>query len=160
LVDVGPAAKTKGGKMKLIAFALTLFLITAPQPGKRVVVIAHRAAHEEAPENSLAAIRAAITAGCDYVEMDVRGTKDGALVLMHDGAVNRTTDGSGEVAAMTLEEGARRGASVRNFGMLWPIGQPAGPRYALARRSREELAPFPHTHLIPTVAELPALLGL
>jgi glycerophosphoryl diester phosphodiesterase len=71
---------------------------------KRIVVVAHRGAHASAPENSLASIRKAIEMGCDYVELDVRETKDGALVLMHDRNVERMTDGAGEIAAMTLEE--------------------------------------------------------
>src|SRR5262245_29921296 len=70
----------------------------------RITVVAHRGAHASAPENSLAAIRKATEIGCDYVELDVRETKDGALVLMHDRTVDRTTDGSGDVAGMTLAE--------------------------------------------------------
>ena len=71
---------------------------------KKVIVIAHRGAHQKAPENSLAAVRGAIEFGCDYVELDVRTTRDGALVLMHDSSVDRTTDGTGKVAEMTLAE--------------------------------------------------------
>lgn len=88
----------------------------ALRPAKRILVIAHRGAHADAPENTLAAFRRAIELGCDYVEMDVRRTKDGALVLMHDRAVDRTTNGTGNVADLTLAEiraldaGSRRGA--------------------------------------------------
>ena len=57
-----------------------------------------------APENTLSAIRAAIALGADMVEMDVRPTSDGVLVLMHDGDVDRTTTGTGSVASMTLAE--------------------------------------------------------
>lgn len=71
---------------------------------KKIVVIAHRGVHHNAPENSLAAIQAAIDIGCDYVEVDVRTTKDGHLVLMHDSTVNRTTLGTGKVVEMTLAE--------------------------------------------------------
>jgi glycerophosphoryl diester phosphodiesterase len=73
------------------------------KPG-RVVVIAHRGDHTKAPENTLAAIRRAIEVGCDYVEVDVRRTSDGALVVMHDSTVDRTTNGKGKVAELTLEE--------------------------------------------------------
>jgi glycerophosphoryl diester phosphodiesterase len=55
-------------------------------------------------ENTLAAFRAAIDLGADYFELDVRTTKDGRLVLMHDGTVDRTTNGKGEVANMTFNE--------------------------------------------------------
>lgn len=71
---------------------------------QRIFITAHRGAHEEAPENSLASIRTAIEIGCDYVELDVRKTKDGKLVLMHDSTVDRTTDGKGKVDQLTFDE--------------------------------------------------------
>jgi glycerophosphoryl diester phosphodiesterase len=64
----------------------------------------HRMATPFAPENSLSALRAAIALGLDIVETDVRLTADGHVVLMHDAEVDRTLDGSGEVAALTLAE--------------------------------------------------------
>lgn len=69
-----------------------------------VLVAAHRADWRAAPENSLAAIRSAIEKRIDMVEIDVRRTADGALVLMHDGTVDRTTDGQGAVADLTLDD--------------------------------------------------------
>ncbi len=73
-----------------------------------VMVVGHRGAGGEfgvvAPENTLAAVRAAILIGVDGVEVDVRDTKDGALVLMHDAEVDRTTDGTGKVDELTLDE--------------------------------------------------------
>lgn len=57
-----------------------------------------------APEDTLAAVRAAIALGVDFVETDPRPTKDGALVNMHDPEVDRTTDGTGAVDTMTLAE--------------------------------------------------------
>ena len=57
-----------------------------------------------APENSLAAIRGAIVAGLDGVEVDVRLSADGVLVLVHDETVDRTMQGSGKVEELTLEE--------------------------------------------------------
>lgn len=67
----------------------------------RVMVASHRGFHLALPENSLAALRAAASLGVDFVEIDVRHTADDVLVLMHDGDVNRTTDGSGDVNALT-----------------------------------------------------------
>jgi glycerophosphoryl diester phosphodiesterase len=67
---------------------------------------AHRGAGSPgvlAPENSLAATRAAIALGADLVEMDVRFTIDDVAVLLHDADVDRTTDGTGPVAALTLD---------------------------------------------------------
>jgi len=74
---------------------------------RSVLVVAHRAAHAPTahnpaglPENSLPAIEAAIAMGCDMVELDVRATADGVLVLMHDAAIDRTTTGSGYLHRM------------------------------------------------------------
>ena len=72
------------------------------------MVIGHRAAGGQlsviAPENTLAAVRAAILMGVDGIEIDVRDTKDGHLVLMHDDTVDRTTDGHGKVSDLTLAQ--------------------------------------------------------
>ncbi|RME48836.1 MAG: hypothetical protein D6795_12370 [Deltaproteobacteria bacterium] len=64
----------------------------------------HRGTMLFAPEDTLSAFEFAIKAGVDIVELDVRTTKDGYLVLMHDDTVNRTTNGRGEVAEMTLAQ--------------------------------------------------------
>jgi glycerophosphoryl diester phosphodiesterase len=71
---------------------------------KNIVVIAHRGAHKTVPENTLAALDKAIELGVDYVEIDVRRTKDGALVIMHDASVNRMTNGKGKIEDLTLAE--------------------------------------------------------
>ena len=55
-------------------------------------VVAHRGASAEAPENTLAAVRRAVARGADLVEVDVQRTKDGALVVLHDTTLVRTTD--------------------------------------------------------------------
>ena len=81
--------------------ALPLAAVAAPQ---RVVVIAHRGEHLHHPENTLPAIRAAIEAGASYVELDIRTTKDGALILMHDPSVDARTNGKGAVQDLTLAE--------------------------------------------------------
>ncbi len=71
----------------------------------RVVLnIAHRGASADFPENTLAAFDAAMRAGADVCELDVQKSADGALVVIHDDTVNRTTDGRGKVASMTLAE--------------------------------------------------------
>lgn len=74
-------------------------------PNSKVVLIcAHRGAHNEVPENSLASFRKAIELGLDIFELDIRATKDDSLVIMHDRTVDRTTDGHGAVADLTFEE--------------------------------------------------------
>jgi alkaline phosphatase D len=67
-------------------------------------VCAHRGASATHPENTLAALREAARLGAAMIEFDVRRTRDGALVLLHDATLERTTDGSGPVAERTLEE--------------------------------------------------------
>ncbi|WP_341837209.1 glycerophosphodiester phosphodiesterase family protein [Chitinophaga pollutisoli] len=69
-----------------------------------VLVAAHRAAHADYPENSVAAIREAIRLGADIAELDVQRTKDGVFVLMHDRTITRTTGQPGSVADYTLEQ--------------------------------------------------------
>jgi glycerophosphoryl diester phosphodiesterase len=69
-----------------------------------VKVIAHRGYAAVAPENTLAAFRAALEAGADALEFDVRLTKDGHPIIMHDAAVDRTTNGHGPVASKTLAQ--------------------------------------------------------
>ena len=68
------------------------------------MVVAHRGASVEQPENTIAAFEAAIDAGADAVEFDVRMTADGGAIVMHDPDVSRTTDGTGIVSELTLEE--------------------------------------------------------
>ncbi|GAB4023928.1 glycerophosphodiester phosphodiesterase [Spirosoma koreense] len=67
-------------------------------------VSAHRGSSETAPENTLATFRAVLALQVDYIEIDVRTTKDGQLVILHDGSLNRTTNGAGPVNAQPLSE--------------------------------------------------------
>jgi glycerophosphoryl diester phosphodiesterase len=67
-------------------------------------ISAHRGAASKAPENTLAALETAWRDGATLAEIDVRLSRDGHVVLMHDRTVNRTTTGRGPVEGMTLEE--------------------------------------------------------
>lgn len=72
---------------------------------RHVVVVAHRACWAQgAPENSIPAIKACIAAGMDMIEIDVALTRDNVPVLMHDDTIDRTTNGSGRIAAISLQE--------------------------------------------------------
>ncbi|MEK7806824.1 MAG: glycerophosphodiester phosphodiesterase family protein [Chloroflexota bacterium] len=73
---------------------------TQPLP----LIIAHRGDQSTAPENTLAAFRRALSAGADGVELDVRLTLDGQLVVFHDRRLDRTSNGSGLVSEHTLAE--------------------------------------------------------
>lgn len=70
---------------------------------KNVLVASHRAVHHQHPENSLAAIREGIRLGIDIVEIDVKVSKDGIPMLMHDGKIDRTTNGKGDLEEQTFE---------------------------------------------------------
>ena len=71
---------------------------------QRVLKIGHRGAAGHAPENSLGAIQTGIALGVDFVEIDVRRTADGVLVILHDETVNRTTNGKGQIDRVSLQE--------------------------------------------------------
>jgi glycerophosphoryl diester phosphodiesterase len=73
------------------------------------LVIAHRGASGEAPENSLAAFRLATRSGADAAETDVRISKDGEVIVHHDPELGRTVKGEGPVAARTAHELAALG---------------------------------------------------
>ncbi|MHC2999237.1 glycerophosphodiester phosphodiesterase [Microbacterium sp. HJ5] len=73
-------------------------------PGDAALITSHRGGGATAPENTLPAIEAALAVGDGYVEVDVALTADGHPVLMHDKKVDRTTDGTGRLASLTLAE--------------------------------------------------------
>ncbi|MCA2209927.1 glycerophosphodiester phosphodiesterase [Nocardia rosealba] len=74
------------------------------QGNRAPFVVAHRGASGELPEHTLAAYELALTEGADGVECDVRLTRDGHLVCVHDRTVDRTADATGLVSELTLDE--------------------------------------------------------
>lgn len=70
----------------------------------RPLIMGHRGAMGHAPENTLASFKLAHEMGVEAVELDVHLSADGVLVVHHDETLDRTTSGSGEIAAMTLEQ--------------------------------------------------------
>ena len=74
------------------------------QNENNIFVAAHRGWSEKYPENTMLAFRKAAELGVDQIEMDIRVTKDGELVVFHDASVGRTTNGTGLVCEHTLEE--------------------------------------------------------
>lgn len=72
--------------------------------GDAFLNIAHRGGRLLAPEHTLFAYQIGLDAGADVLELDVRSTSDGVLVLLHDDSVDRTTDGTGKVSEMTWAE--------------------------------------------------------
>lgn len=69
-----------------------------------IQVMGHRGARFEAPENTTAGFRYALSMDLSAVELDVRLTADGELVVIHDDSVDRTTNGHGRIADLTLDE--------------------------------------------------------
>ncbi|HLF73678.1 MAG TPA: glycerophosphodiester phosphodiesterase family protein [Anaerolineales bacterium] len=75
-------------------------LETLPRP----TIFAHRGASAHAPENTLAAFELALAQGADGIELDVKLSADGQVIVIHDATVDRTTDGHGRVKDMPLKE--------------------------------------------------------
>lgn len=73
----------------------------------------HRGASGLAPENTLAAFRTAIALGADGVELDLQVSRDGAVVVIHDDTLDRTTDRQGRIADLTLAEIREADAGIR-----------------------------------------------
>ncbi len=69
-----------------------------------MLIIAHRGASGNAPENTLAAFRKAVALGATFIETDLQLSRDARFVAIHDATVNRTTDGQGAVHDLTLAE--------------------------------------------------------
>lgn len=97
-----------------------------------VLVASHRACWKKASENALDGIRACIADGIDIVEIDVRTTRDGVLVLMHDETVDRTTNGHGAVADLTSTQVARLRLRDRGGGAGSALTRRRVPTFAQA----------------------------
>ncbi len=90
----------------------------------KFLVIAHRGGRSLGPENTLYTYRNAVKLGVDVFEMDVRGTKEGALVALHDDTVARTTNATGPVENYTLAELKKLDAAYRwtpDNGRTFPL---------------------------------------
>jgi glycerophosphoryl diester phosphodiesterase len=87
-------------------YARTKSEMTQFRAGKTPVVgiATHRAANEFAPENTLSAMECALDLEVDFIEIDVRQTRDGHSLLLHDGTLNRTTSGKGPIREMNSEQ--------------------------------------------------------
>ena len=87
------------------ASLLLLLCLPLSRAAEPVVFCAHRGGIVEGiPENTLAAFRAAVDHGIPVIEIDLRATRDGHIVILHDATLDRTTNGRGPVSAMSLAE--------------------------------------------------------
>lgn len=91
---------------------------------ERVLVCAHRGGRNHGIENTMTAFKSVLAMGVDMIETDVRMTKDGRLVLMHDETVDRTTDGKGRVCDMSLEQIRHLNAAIHADSPLAPEPPP------------------------------------
>lgn len=83
---------------------------------QKVLVVSHRGDWRNAPENSLQAFHNCLNMNVDMIEIDLKQTKDGHLVLMHDETIDRTTNGKGRPSDYTLEE-------LRQFRLINGLGR-------------------------------------
>jgi glycerophosphoryl diester phosphodiesterase len=109
--------KSKIGRLLLIILGVVaVILVLSWLPGRRAdymayyadapqpLVIAHQGGDGLWPGDTLYAFQHAVDLGADVLQMDLHTTRDGVLVLMHDETVDRTTDGTGDISAFTLDE--------------------------------------------------------
>lgn len=71
---------------------------------KNIMLVGHRGVRALYPENTMVSFKAALALKMDLIEFDVHFTKDGQIVVCHDGTIDRTTNGTGAICDMTLEE--------------------------------------------------------
>jgi len=93
--------------MKINILFLLIGFLSAFNPANaqnKILITAHRGDWRNEPENSVRAFTFAAAMGVDIVELDLKKTKDGAIVIMHDETINRTSDGEGRPADYTLAE--------------------------------------------------------
>ncbi|MBR4891121.1 MAG: S-layer homology domain-containing protein [Clostridia bacterium] len=94
----------KGNPSTRADIAVMTYASLNPVEKEPLRLIAHRGFSTEAPENTESSFRLAKEKGFKYVETDVKFTKDGVAVLLHDASVDRTSDGTGNIADLTLAE--------------------------------------------------------
>ena len=96
------------------------------QAKSRPLVIAHRGGAGLFPENTLYSFERAAELGVDVIELDIHGTSDGELVVIHDATVQRTTEGVGRISEMTLDQLKKLDAGYRwspDNGITFPLRQ-------------------------------------
>ena len=80
-----------------VLFLIGVLLSACSTHERNLEIVAHRGANHLAPENTIAAAQKCVELGVDYVEIDVRTSKDGVMYLLHDKTLDRTMDGTGEI---------------------------------------------------------------
>gem|GEM_PF-60794 len=153
-----PGDATRSRRWLLVALVALLALIAAAWlqgdpihpvahfAEREVSIIAHGGAQGHAPPNTVEAFDAALELGADTLEMDLQVTADGEVATIHDGTVDRTTDGSGPVSELTLAE-----LQSLDAGATWTAEDGSSPFAGRGVRHaslREVLERYPDTHLV------------
>jgi glycerophosphoryl diester phosphodiesterase len=141
-------------KKYIIIIALATFLPSIHGQESRPEVVVHRGANRLAPENTRASIRKAIEHGADWIELDVRSSRDGVFYNLHDRSVDRTTDGKGLLRNLTSAEIDRLDAGSR-FSPDF-----AGERIPRIDELLDELDGKARVYFDVKDADLPALIRL
>jgi glycerophosphoryl diester phosphodiesterase len=132
----------------ILSFAVAT-RVSAVQP-KQVEMFCHRTANEDMPENTLESLELAVRMGCSLVELDIRTTLDGQLLLNHDGILDRLTSGMGNFEEVSSDELAlldagawmgQRFANMRmpSFDEVLDLAQQQGIRLSLDIKTKAEL---------------------
>jgi len=116
---------------------------------RRVIAYAHQGGAREAPSSTLRAISLAVERGATAIELDVHRSVDGHLVVCHDATVDRTTNGSGDIATMTLEE-----LQALDNAYWFVPGEDVRPDLEPARYPLRGRAPVDHGYGVATLEEV------
>lgn len=121
-LPIGLSAKMMGDRLKEKAPIPLTDVIIKQTDREKITLVAHRGYSSQAPENTIPAIQKAAEYGFDYVEIDVRQTKDGVWVLMHDEDIGTVCDKSGKVSSFTYYDlvpyNIVKGANVQDYPEL------------------------------------------
>ena len=120
-----------------------------PWIDRRVIAYAHQGGAWEGPSSTLHAIRQALEVGATAIELDVHATADGHLVVSHDPTVDRTTDATGEIASLTLDEVRRL-----DNAYWWAPGADVSPGLAPGDYPFRGRAPDDHDFRVATLDEV------
>ncbi len=127
---------------------------TPASASKPVLLVAHRGGAGLAPENTLASFKNGIALGADYIEMDVHLSKDGAVMVIHDPTLDRTTDAKGRVSDYTMAElqamndaakfpGATSKEPVPTLGQVLDLAKPTNVRMEVEIKVGADGKPYP-----------------
>jgi glycerophosphoryl diester phosphodiesterase len=110
---LGGGNRSRPQRTLLLAIGLACSAMQGLAQGHHPLIIAHRGASSAAPENTLAAFREAMRQGSDALELDVRRTRDGKLIVLHDESIDRTTTSSGKASQLSADRLASADAGIK-----------------------------------------------